>query len=62
MNLRKIGRGLRKGLALVASVGPAILSIFGVKKGTAADKAVKVAEQVEKGVEIIEGAPPPSGG
>lgn len=61
MNLRKLGRGLRKGLAAIASVGPSLLQVLGIKKGTMAGKAVEAAAAVEKVAEIIESPqrPPP---
>lgn len=54
MNLRKLGRGLRKGLAALAQVGPSLLQVLGIKSKTA-QKVVDAAVVVEKGVEVIEG-------
>ena len=39
---------LRKILHAVAKIGPAVLALIGVKKGTVADNAVKVAEKADE--------------
>jgi len=39
---------LRKILHAISQVGPAVLALFGVKKGTVADNAVKVVGKVDE--------------